>query len=306
MYVVGPLYLFSPFPEFNLGQLLGGLTLEIFIFWATNIFFTYKFPDWSKLQLYLGSAVAAFVLTLPKILFHPPLPFQNVIDKLLIYPLMTVVLVNSIIWIIINSVVGNFKMRAVEMKVEQLNIKNLEAQKQILLQQLQPHFLFNALSVLKSLIQENAEDAEDYVVKLSDFLRYSVDVHTQEVALLRNELQFTKDYIELQKVRFDNAFNFEETIPEAILDKKLPVFALQTLVENIFKHNHFTEKNPIRFSIQYEGDKIKIWNQRKAAKLGERNSTGLENLTKRYELITGKSIEIISDNDNFTVLIPLI
>jgi two-component system, LytTR family, sensor kinase len=306
MYVVGPLYLFSPFPEFNLEQLFLGLTLEIFIFWTTNITILHKFPNWSKPKIYLGSAVIAFILTLPKVLFHPPMPFQNMMDKYFIYPVMTIVLVNSIIWIIINSVAGNFKMRAIEVKVEQLNVKNLEAQKQMLLQQLQPHFLFNALSTLKSLIDENPSLATDYTVRLSDFLRYSVQAKDNEVISLAEELKFTKDYIELQKVRFGDSLACKIEVSETFLTKKVPVYALQTLVENAIKHNAFSDKKPLTIHITTEENKLKVVNNRLAKRLNSPSGTGLQNLNQRYMMIADTEIQIEETDANFIVTLTLI
>ena len=89
------------------------------------------------------------------------------------------------------------------------------------------------------MITENAVSAQHYVVKLSEFLRYSVEAHHTEVVSLRKELDFTVDYIDLQKVRFENAFTYEVNIPNEVMQFHLPVLALQTLVENIFKHNYF-------------------------------------------------------------------
>ena len=182
----------------------------------------------------------------------------------------------------------------------------MEAQKQVLMQQLNPHFLFNALSVLKSLIKEDADVAEDYSIKLSDFLRYSVESHKTELVRLSDELKFVKDYIELQKVRFENAFNFTLHIPNDKLNDKIPVFALQTLIENAFKHNYFTEKKPLNIHISYENEKIVVSNNKLLNKMAEKTETGLTNLNRRYELITGKVIEVIETEEAFCVKIPLI
>jgi two-component system, LytTR family, sensor kinase len=106
---------------------------------------------------------------------------------------------------------------------QRLKLANLEAQKQTLMQQLQPHFLFNALNTLKSLISASPNDAEDYTMKLSDFLRYSIQAKNNDVISLEDELQFTHDYVNLQKVRFGSALRVQIEIESELMQKKVPV-----------------------------------------------------------------------------------
>jgi LytS/YehU family sensor histidine kinase len=159
---------------------------------------------------------------------------------------------------------------------------------------------------LKSLIKEDAEVAEDYAVKLSDFLRYSVDSHKTELVRLDQELTFVNNYIELQKVRFEDAFEFSYSIPPAVLSHKIPVFALQTLIENAFKHNYFTSKKRLNITITYQNGQLMVANNKVSIRLAERTQTGLSNLNKRYELITGKGIQVVETDDAFCVSINLI
>jgi two-component system, LytTR family, sensor kinase len=306
LYGVSPLYFLDRLNIESAFIISIGLSINVFIFWSINIFLISRFSNWNKAKLYSISFVLVFLTHIPKIWIAPIMPFSNILDRYITYPIITTVAINAIIWIIINSILLGEKNRSAEAQVEQLKIKNLEAQKQVLIQQLNPHFLFNALSVLKSLIRENVDDAEDYTVKLSDFLRYAVEAHKHEIVLLEDELQFVKDYIALQKVRFEKAFSYELDIPAEVLQHQLPIFALQTLVENIFKHNFFTEKNPIHFSIIYKDGFIKVWNKKVSVKLTERTATGLQNLDKRYTLITGKGIEIVDGENDFWVQINLI
>ena len=90
-----------------------------------------------------------------------------------------------------------------------------------------------------------------------------------------------------------------------MLHYKLPVFALQTLVENIFKHNYFSEKRKLHFKIEYENGTLKVWNEKIGKKLTDRNETGLLNLKKRYALSNSSDITIVDREDEFEVTIPL-
>ena len=250
VYGISPLYIFDKISLHNAILLVFGLTIHVFIFWLINIVLHHKISYDRKWLIYILSFVIVFLVQIPKIFIDHNLPFLSMIDKFIVYPIINTVAINTIILIICNSVVLEEKKKSAEIEIEQLQVEKLEAQKQILIQQLQPHFLFNSLSVLKSLIKENADTAEEYTIKLSEFLRYSIESHKEDVVLLRNELQFVSDYIELQKVRFEDSFVFEVDIPDAILNHKMPVFALQTLVENAFKHNHFTEIRPLSISVK--------------------------------------------------------
>lgn len=167
-------------------------------------------------------------------------------------PFVPAIGINTLILILSKSIILQFQKESAELEVKQLKVNNLEAQKMILLQQLQPHFLFNALSTLKSLISENPRNAEDYTVRLSDFLRYSVQAKNNEVVSLSDELTFTKNYIELQKVRFEESFKCRIEISEQYLNQKIPVYALQTLVENALKHNAFSDKKPLFIEVLIE------------------------------------------------------
>lgn len=303
---VGPLYIFDKLDLLNSFLLFLGLTVHVFLFWAINIYLVNKCSLWRPYKMYLLSFILVFLTHIPKIFIHPSAPFIDIVDRYFIYPAISTFSFNLIIWILINSIVLSEKKRLAEFQVELLTIKNLESQKQVLMQQLQPHFLFNSLSVLKSLIKVDVDEAEMYTIKLSEFLRYSVEARKQELVTLDKELKFANDYIELQKMRFDKAFHYDLNIPDSVLQFKIPVFSIQTLVENIFKHNHFTEKNPIRFKISYKDESLVIWNEKMPIKFAERTATGLQNLNRRYELITGKGIEISNEEHQFLVKIALI
>ena len=163
----------------------------------------------------------------------------------------------------------------------------------MLVQQLQPHFLFNALSTLKSLISENPSKAEDYTVRLSEFLRYSFQSKNNELVLLADSIKFTEDYVELQKVRFGDSFDCKIDIPEPELQKKVPIYAVQTLVENAIKHNAFNDKKPLFKQILMDGDRLKVINNLIPKKDKTNSGTGLENLNQRYKMIANLEIEVI-------------
>ena len=213
---------------------------------------------------------------------------------------------NAVLVVILNSIITANKYTQSERELHDVKLQHSEAQKAALVQQMQPHFLFNALSNLKSLIKENADAAENYTIKLSEFLRYSVESHQSELVTLEKKLDFTIDYIELQKVRFGYAFSYEVKIPSDVKSYQIPVLALQTIVENIFKHNTFTNKKPLNFDINYHDQTLIVCNQKSVLRLAHKTSTGLVNLQQRYQLIMQRSINVEDSENYFSVTIPLL
>jgi two-component system, LytTR family, sensor kinase len=281
------------------------LACIVFIFWNINILILSKIKDSNSPKRFILSYLIVLIIQAMNIslavYFEIKPPDINVF-----LPFVPAIGINTLILILSNLIILQFQKEGAELEIKQLKVNNLEAQKMILLQQLQPHFLFNALSTLKSLISENPSNAEDYTVRLSDFLRYSVQAKNNEIVNLIDELVFTKNYIELQKVRFEDSFKCQTEISEQYLEKKIPVYALQTLIENAIKHNSFTDKKPLIIEVSVEGNRIKVRNNLLSKTLQIQSGTGLENLNQRYKLIANSEIEIVKTNTEFTVFIDLL
>ncbi|MFY8035447.1 MAG: sensor histidine kinase [Flexibacteraceae bacterium] len=307
-YGIAPVVIFEKL-DFPLSILvISGVSLNVFLFWVINIFLLEKLYHKPKIQLYVVSFLLVFATHIPKFWIDEifPFPFQGIIEQFLVYPVITTIAVDVIIWIIINSTLLSEKSKLAEIRIEQLNTKNVEAQKQVLLQQLQPHFLFNALNTLKSIIPEDPELAENYTLELSNFLRYSMQAKDNELVSLADELKFSQDFINLQKVRFGGAIQYHIEIAQELLNKKIPVFALQTLVENALKHNSFSDTKVLVISIISEMDKIVVRNNRFPKKLQHPSGLGLQNLNERYRLVCNAQIEIVKNEDEFIVKLALI
>ncbi|SFE59333.1 Histidine kinase [Chitinophaga sp. CF118] len=316
------LYGVTPFYIFNKVQpsyiLFAGLiiTINVFIFWTINISiirYARTAKNW-KWYIYSYAFVGTFhiiIVAFRKMLKPPDFIAQGELafgrDILMVYPFISLLAINTIILIICNSILATQKNKDAEIEIQELKVSNLEAQKQVLLQQLQPHFLFNTLSVLKSLIKAEPEEAENYSIKLSNFLRYSLEVHNCDLVSVEQELKFTKDYIDLQKTRFESSVIFNVNIPHEIYNMQMPAYALQTLVENAIKHNSFTERRPLMIGINYiEKDTILVCNNKLPARAVDTTGTGLKNLNQRYRIITHKEIEITDTKDEFSVKVYLL
>ena len=194
----------------------------------------------------------------------------------------------------------------VDLENSELRTRNAETANQLLRQQIQPHFLFNALNVLKSLIRKYPDTAEEYLISLSDFLRASVNQNKKALVSLDEELKTCKDYMEMQKIRFGEALRYIVDIPENVKGY-LPVFSLQPLLENAIKHNELTNSSPLEIRICHSGDWIEVKNNLKPKRsISESTGNGLSNLAERYKLLTGDQIHIEECDQYFSVKIKLL
>jgi len=303
LYGVSPFYIFKQIDFSTFLLVAGGTTLSIYLTWLIHIYFEFKFPRQNKVIRFLLTYLVNIAFRLPFVLYNPGFLAY---DKYHAFPIITSLVLNAIIMVIVHSVVTGYKKSEMEMQLQELKWQNVESQKQVLMQQLQPHFLFNALSTLKSLIKEDPSIAETYTLRLSEFLRYTIVAPREELVTVEREVQFVRDYIGLQTVRFGNAVQYEIAVDESLLQKKLPVLALQILTENIFKHNQFNEKRPLRFSIKGQGESIVVWNEKHSPAFIFKSSTGLSNLSSRYNLLGEKGIDVKEGNTEFIVTIPTI
>jgi len=308
LYGASPLVIFVKLQVLDWLQIVAGIAVEVAVMWLVHIYFELRYPSQKN---YIRFIVTYLVSTATRLPFLFLLPFfkslvPQLIDQYILYPILTTFAVNIILMVIVQSIVNGYKKAENEKQIQELKWQNTEAQKQVLMQQLQPHFLFNSLSTLKSLIAQRPQDAENYILKLSEFLRYSVQSKNEELITLEKELQFVSDYLDLQRIRFSDTFTHDIAIDDRYLDARIPVLALQSLVENIFKHNYFTESHPLHFSIRTEAGTLVVWNKKTSVKLAQRNHTGLRNLDARYRLFGTDGIAIKEDDDTFEVTLPLL
>ena len=173
--------------------------------------------------------------------------------------------------------------------------------------QIDPHFLFNSLNVLTSLISENPKQAEKFTTKLSKVYRYVLEQRNKELVPIQEELQFAKTYMELLQMRFEEAVQFN--IPEEVSnpDLKIVPLSLQLLLENAVKHNVVSSTKPLEIKIFEEEGFLKIQNNINPKEaIGKSTKVGLRNIADRYGLITDKNVQIINNNKTFTVCLPLL
>ncbi len=211
--------------------------------------------------------------------------------RLSVFMLYATLVVFSFIFLIQNFVLHQYEKSRIQLELLELKASNSEAVNQLLQQQIQPHFLFNALNILKSLIRKDPKSAEAYLLRLSDFLRVSISNNKSGVATIEEELKVCNDYMEMQRIRFGEALQYKVDIKENdfVLGKKLPFFSLQPLLENAIKHNELTKDNPLYIKIEREGNFIKVSNNIQIKKnLEVSTGNGHNMLRERYKILDGE------------------
>ncbi len=193
-------------------------------------------------------------------------------------------------------------------RIERLETDKIRTELQQLKAQINPHFLFNNLNTLDGLIEKDPALAQTYLHKMAGLYRYVLANSEQELVPLEKELAFAEQYIFLLENRFGGAYLFHQDLTQQPKGKYLlPPSSLQTLLENVVKHNQGTPEAPLVTSLKIQGDQIELSHLKKPkfqveTKLG----TGLKNLNTRYQLISGQKITILDTADSFTVKLPLI
>ena len=283
------------------------LTMSLVAFlWTTNILL-WHFGIRSTWQRYLVSILVSTVLTVVVITFIVPVHsgMSRSHEVNFHFHVILFVAVNAVIIILQDLIVSREKNAVMKLENQELRLKNIEAANQQLKQQIHPHFLFNSLSTLKSLMTANPESAEDYLVRLSEFLRSSLSSHALNTIPLDDELHLCANYLEMQKIRFGEALRFVIDVPGEVQTLyHLPAFSLQMLAENAIKHNIFTLDRPLIITISWENGVINVSNnlQKKDAGTGG-TGVGLANLQERYRILSGNDLIIEETTDTFSVRI---
>ncbi|MDB4656133.1 histidine kinase [Flavobacteriales bacterium] len=187
-----------------------------------------------------------------------------------------------------------------------LQTENYKAQLDQLRKQVNPHFLFNSLSTLQTLIRKDVSKSEDFIHNLSDIYRQLLHSTESNLSTLYEELKFLKTYIYLLKTRHGSALEVDIDVDEALSHLRLPSFAMQLLVENCTKHNIISKDAPLNVRIKQVGNKITVANNLQLKKNVDSMGVGLDNLQKRYGLMNiSDGVRVQSDDYEFKVELKL-
>jgi two-component system LytT family sensor kinase len=193
-------------------------------------------------------------------------------------------------------------------QVERLRLERwqLELQFESLKTQISPHFLFNCLNTISSLIYKDAYLTEEFIRRMADTFQYVLKNHKQKFVTLQEEIEFVKAYHYLLRVRFEDNFRLEIQLPKEILHTPLPPLTLQLLVENAVKHNQVSKEDPLVVTIAYQKNHLLVSNTKMQASASAPGfSIGLQNIRQRYAFFTREPVTIVNE-EQFQVWLPLL
>jgi sensor histidine kinase YesM len=200
------------------------------------------------------------------------------------------------------------RWREVVDEAEQLKKENLQSQLEGLKGQVNPHFLFNSLNSLSSLISDDPAKAEKFLDEMSKVYRYLLRTNEDGLTTLQAEMDFIYSYFHLLKTRYGDGLNMTTHIDERFLIYQLPPLTLQMLVENAVKHNMILKDNPLQIMIMTtnSGKLIISNNLQRKDRMVASNKVGLTNIVKKYRLMKQEEIMVRDDGKDFAVIVPLI
>lgn len=194
--------------------------------------------------------------------------------------------------------------RQTSIDMEKLKTEQVSTQYQSLKNQVNPHFLFNSLNALTSLVYDDQAKAVEFIRKLSQVYRYVLDKKDEELVPLEDEVSFMENFIFLQKIRFGDNLSF--SVSKGTVVGFLPPLALQILVENAIKHNVVSEKDPLEIKVEITDELCIVSNNIKEKLDKDSTGIGLSNLKARYEYLSKRKVEILNDGKEFIVKLPIL
>ncbi|MGC4103388.1 sensor histidine kinase [Ferruginibacter sp.] len=208
---------------------------------------------------------------------------------------------------IYESIYFMHELRSSVQETENLKRENLAAQLNALRTQVNPHFLFNNLNTLISLIPENPDHAVDFVQQLSKVYRHILEVKDEKSIPLKDELDVLHAYTFLMKTRFDKNLEVNVDVPAEKLQKRIVPLSLQILMENAIKHNIVSSDKPLQINVFTDNGSLVVSNNLQMKKqVNESTGIGLNNIRNRYKMLSDAPVKVTESETNFTVSIPLI
>lgn len=301
--------------HFNIWRFLYFTTTSYIIVFLILIYnrrilsFSYKNKYIELTLIVLGSLLIAavfgigFVYTRAALApIHPKPEFlYNVMKDSLVRDLT----MSAVVLIVVQLLRSQYYQKTIAVENEALRSENLLTRFEALKSQLDPHFLFNSLNTLQSLITLDTEKAENYLQQLSSVLRYTLQ--NKEVISLEEELKCVHSYCEMMQIRYGENLKFEFNIDAKYNNSSVLPLSLQSLIENSVKHNVISSKQPLVVTVATGDNSISVSNPIQAkATPEESNGIGLANLTERYRLKWNKTVEITDNGSTFCVKLPLV
>ncbi len=267
----------------------------------------FPIPEKIKSRILLHFAISVIIGIASIIYFDRISVFENILKQRIVWLLMALGLI-FIFFLIMFSIGLRITEKWIwSMKeIDRLREAKLKSDYNSLQDQLNPHFLFNNLSVLKSMIIYNPKAAAVFTQNFTDVYRYVLQSSQKTTVALSEELEFIDSYIGIHKERLSDNLNVLFEIDKDTLTKELPPLSLQLLIENAIKHNVVSRKNPLTIFVSAKGKYLSVRNNVLPKETTYSTQKGLSNLNQRFQLLTGTQPVVDSRPDTFTVTLPLI
>jgi two-component system LytT family sensor kinase len=264
---------------------------------------TTRFFSWRLFKsIFIGAGLMLILVALHQLIFS----HYKFLSMMAMYEFRGI-LINLTIYMFLHLLYQSYHSQLVAMELEGVKAANLGAQYELLKQQVNPHFLFNSLNTLKSMVEIGDENAANFIVQLSDFYRFTLESRKSDLIALSEELDILAAYIYLLKARFEEGISITIHINELQQATLIPPFTLQLLIENCIKHNIVSLDKPLKIELNIQDDHLVVTNGLQVKKVPEPSTgVGLENINQRYLQLAAKQIGVIATPDHFTVKLPLI
>jgi len=191
---------------------------------------------------------------------------------------------------------------------ENFQKESIKAELTALKNHLDPHFLFNNLNVLSSLISKDKKQSQRYLEKFAEVYRIILQSSSEELVLLNQELEFISAYMYLLQIRFEDSILLTIDIPKETKNTYLPPLTLQMLIENAIKHNIASETKPLEINVFVKDEYLVVQNNLQEKKIAEHqsNKSGLVNIKKRYAHFSDVPVDVIKNTNSYIVKVPLL
>ena len=199
------------------------------------------------------------------------------------------------------------EIQQLEKNIVQLEHKITLSQFEALRQQLNPHFLFNSLNTLASLIYVDVAKADAFIQEFAEVYRYVLRLTNTPTVTVREELDFLHSYLFLLRIRFNDNLQFTEAVDPGLYQGNIPPLTLQLLIENAIKHNEVSDQRPLHIQLESEGDQLVVRNNVQLRQdVRASNGLGWKNLRERYALMGAPIPSYTHQADAFTARVPVI
>jgi two-component system LytT family sensor kinase len=229
-------------------------------------------------------------------------------EKAFIWAYVSMAIINIFLTLVIEGIYRYNNWRENLKETEKLKKAFTQSQLLGLKSQVNPHFLFNSLNTLSSLITEDEKEAETFLNEMSKVYRYMLRGDDEQLVPLQTELKFIQSYIHLLDKRFGNSLQVQMNVQEGDKEKLLPPLSLQVLIENAFTQNSMSKTDPLLITICSNGKEILVCNNRKPKIISNDMDmeTGLDNLVTKYRLLNADTVTIKDDEKQRSIFLPLI